>query len=192
MPGPPQHLHFTLTIMNSPSPASPPGLPSAGRLRLSDLYFEEILTAVALVFVVASVTWGVVTRYVSHTPSIWTGEVASIAFAWTVFLGSAAGFRRAEHIIIDVLLNALPPRLATILSQLSRVIVLLVLIAMTVISTRFAITTYDALTTVLRLPQSVVYAGAATGFALMTLRHLQFMIFGLPRNAHQPGEGAAS
>jgi len=177
--------------MNNPSPARlAPAPRSAGRLRLSDLYFEEILTAAALVLVVASVTWGVVTRYISHTPSIWTGEVASIAFAWTVFLGSAAGFRRSEHIIIDVLLNALPRPLAAALSLLARTIVLLVLASMTVISTRFAVSTYDAYTTVLRLPQSVVYAGAATGFALMTFRHLQSMILGSSGKAPAPGEGA--
>ncbi|CAM5217426.1 hypothetical protein CDEF62S_04089 [Castellaniella defragrans] len=56
-------------------------------VRFRDLYFEEYVAAFALLIVVAAVSWGVMTRYVSHTPSIWTGEVARIAFAWTVFCG---------------------------------------------------------------------------------------------------------
>lgn len=147
--------------------------PEPVRTGFRDLYFEEYVAAFALAVVVGAVSWGVVTRYVSHTPSIWTGEVARIAFAWTVFIGSAAGFRRSEHIVIDVLLPLIPDSMAQWVRRLSDVIVLVVLAVMTLLSVRFTVSTYDALTTVLRLPQSVIYAASAFGFALMTFRHVQ-------------------
>lgn len=153
--------------------AAPPEI--APKTRFCDLYFEEYAAAIALLFVVASVSWGVITRYVSHTPAIWTGETARIAFAWAVFLGSAAGFKRREHIVIDVFLPLLPPFLARMVLRAADLIVLVVLVVITVLSVRFTISTYQAMTTVLRLPQSVIYGAAAVGFALMTLRHIQAM-----------------
>ncbi len=148
---------------------------TSARTRFSDLYFEEYAAAIALLFVVGSVSWGVLTRYVSHTPAIWTGETARIAFAWTVFLGSAAGFKRREHIVIDVFLPLLPSALGKAVLRVADLIVLVVLVVITVLSVRFTISTYAALTTVLRLPQSVIYGAAAVGFALMTWRHIQAM-----------------
>jgi len=168
--------------MNNELAASPLEQPkvaqSLTRIQFSDLYAEEGIAAAALAVVVVSVTWGVVTRYLSHTPSAWTSELASIAFAWVVFLGSAAAFRRGGHIVIDALLPLLPPVASKAVGLLANLIVLLVLIVMTVLSVRFTISTFDVPTTVLRLPQSVTYAAAALGFALMVLRHIQFMASG--------------
>jgi|GEM_PF-2406531 len=175
--------------MNNELAASPLEQPkvtrSSTKIQFSDLYAEEGIAAAALAVVVASVTWGVVTRYVSHTPSAWTSELASIAFAWVVFLGSAAAFRRGGHIVIDALLPVLPLAASKAVGILANLVVLLVLIVMTVLSVRFTISTFDVPTTVLRVPQSVTYAGAAFGFAMMTLRHIQFVASGQPLDGGQ-------
>ena len=54
--------------------------------------FEELVAAAAVVVIIASVGWGVITRYVTAQPATWAGEIATLGFAWVVFFGAAAFF----------------------------------------------------------------------------------------------------
>jgi TRAP-type C4-dicarboxylate transport system permease small subunit len=140
--------------------------------RFKDLMIEEILATIALAIVVGSVSWGVLTRYVLTTPANWSGELASIGFAWAVFLGSAAAFRRSSHIVIDTFLFIFPPAMARGMQIASALVTLVVLVVMTGLAARFTLSTLHVPTTVLRLPQATIYAAAAVGFGLMALRHV--------------------
>lgn len=75
---------------------------------------ERILDAVllvALVVMVASITYQVFGRYVlNHSPS-WTEEVARFLMAWITMLGSAAVIRSEGHIAVTVVAESLPPSL---------------------------------------------------------------------------------
>lgn len=142
------------------------------QLRFSDLLLEEMLAGIALVIVVSGVAWGVITRYITSAPAAWSGELATIAFAWLVFLGSAAVFRRSGHIMIDSLLRMLPVKLSRAVQVIAAVVVLITLISLTALASSFTLETMDVPTTILRLPQAVVYASAALGFFLMAVRHV--------------------
>ena len=72
---------------------------------------EEIIAGVSLVVVVGSVVWGLITRYICPQPAAWSYEVATIAFAYVVFFGAAAGVRYRLHSDIDVLVVMFPERL---------------------------------------------------------------------------------
>ena len=78
-------------------PARPLGRLELGRLDI----VEEVIAGAALLVVVLAVCWGVLTRYVTAQPAAWSGEVAGMGFAWLVFLGAAAGFKRGLHVSID-------------------------------------------------------------------------------------------
>jgi len=135
------------------------------------LICEDVIAGLALAVIVASVAWGVITRYLLAQPASWTVETAAIAFAWLVFVGAAAAFKRNEHIAIDLVVNLLPGKLQRWARGIADGVVLAILLAVAYLATRFSIATLDAPTTILRLPQSVIYAGAAAGFLLMSLRH---------------------
>ena len=137
----------------------------------SDLTFEEVLAAVAIVIIVASITWGVATRYVTATPAAWTTEVAAIAFSWAVFVGAAAAFKRGEHITFDMHVSDWSVWARQSVQLISDAVVFATLLVVAVLSTNFTISTWDVPSTVLRLPQGLIYGGAAVGFSLMTLRH---------------------
>jgi len=143
-------------------------------IRFRELTLEEILATLALIVVVGSVSWGGLTRYVMPHPANWTSEMSSIGFAWAVFLGSAAAFRRGGHIMIDTILMILPSGAARLVQIMAALITLLVLAVISVLAIRFTLSTTDIPTTVLRLPQAVIYAAAAVGFCLMTLRHVSW------------------
>lgn len=58
---------------------------------------EESVVLTCVIIVVASVIWGVLTRYVSQRPAAWTGEVASIAFCWIGFVGATLIYSTNGH-----------------------------------------------------------------------------------------------
>jgi TRAP-type transport system small permease protein len=78
-------------------------------IRLSLRYPDEAVAILALVVTVLSVTWGVITRYITAQPAVWASEVATIAFAWLTFFGASACFRHNAHPSIDMLVVRFPP-----------------------------------------------------------------------------------
>lgn len=133
--------------------------------------FEECLAGAALVIVVLAVCWGVVTRYITAQPAAWAGEVAAIAFAWTVFVGSSAALKRGMHVNIDMLLIFLPPPARRVVVLASDAIVLAFLVIGLGLAVEFAIDSWDNPTSVLRLPLSTVYAAVMVGFACLLWRY---------------------
>ena len=39
---------------------------------------------IAFVVLLAAISWGVLSRYVTHTPATWVAEVAGISFSWLI------------------------------------------------------------------------------------------------------------
>lgn len=139
-------------------------------------HLEEIVACAALVIVVLSVCWGVVTRYITEQPANWAGEVAAIAFAWVIFVGAAAGAKRRMHVSIDMLVVMLPPALGRPLQWAIDAFVIGFCLYVSWLGAIFTVENWDSPTAVLRVPMSWVYASVATGFLLMAIRFLQASI----------------
>jgi len=60
----------------------------------------------------------VIFRYLLEAPLPWSEELARYCFVWIVFLGGAIGFFRGVHLGVDLLVNALPQRLRSVLDLL--------------------------------------------------------------------------
>src|SRR5690348_16903016 len=90
--------------------------------------FEEIIAGAALIVVVLSVCWGVVTRYITEQPAAWAGEIAAMAFAWLVFIGASVALKRAMHVNIDMVVLALPPAAQRVVMALADLVVVVFLI----------------------------------------------------------------
>ncbi|MEO8836727.1 MAG: TRAP transporter small permease [Caldimonas sp.] len=134
-------------------------------------YVEETIAGAALVVVVLSTCWGVVTRYVTEQPATWSGEVATIAFAWLVFVGAAAGFKYGMHVTIDMAVRLLPPALRRVVMAAADLLVLAFLAVLFVLSVQFAINAWGDPTSVLRMPRSVTYGSVVVGSLSMLLRY---------------------
>ena len=48
---------------------------------------------------------GVISRYVFHSPIIWSDELASLLFLWLAMLGSVVAFRNASHMRMTALVS---------------------------------------------------------------------------------------
>ena len=150
------------------------GLPQPTWQRVGD-QFEEIVACLALAVVVLSVSWGVITRYITAQPAAWASEVATLAFAWLVFFGAAACVKYKLHPSIDMLVARLPAPLQVGVRWINHALVLGFCAFMAWFGTRFAIDAWSNPSPVLRLPLTWLYGPVAFCFALMALRYLQVM-----------------
>jgi TRAP-type C4-dicarboxylate transport system permease small subunit len=136
-------------------------------------YFEEVVSGLALVVVIAATCWGVISRYVTAQPAAWAAEVATIAFAWVVFVGAAAGFKYGMHVSIDMLVAKLPAGLRRVLMGACDLLVLAFLALLIALAFEFSVDSWEDPTSVLRLPRTVVYASMLVGAMCMLLRYGQ-------------------
>lgn len=137
---------------------------------------EEIVAGAALVIVVLAVCWGVITRYVTAQPATWAGEVAAFAFAWCVFVGSAAVVKRGGHVSVDMLVMAFPQHLRAAVNFLAQLAGLAFCATAAWLAFDFALSNADNPSAVLRMPLTILYLAPAVGFLLMALRTIQAIV----------------
>ena len=137
--------------------------------------FEEIIACTAVAVIVLSVSWGVVTRYITAQPAAWASEVATLGFAWAVFFGAAACIKYRLHPAIDVLTHRLPRVGQTLVRWFNHALLLAFYGFMTWFGIRFSVDTWDSPSPVLRMPQTFLYGPVAASSALMMVRTVQII-----------------
>ncbi|CAH1662426.1 TRAP-type C4-dicarboxylate transport system permease small subunit [Hyphomicrobiales bacterium] len=152
------------------------GAPAEGWQRVLMWPLEEIIAGVSMVIVVGSVMWGVITRYIFPQPAAWSYEVATIAFAYVVFFGAAAGVRYRLHSDIDVLVATFPQRWQHIVALFNFWLLAAFFTALTIFFAIHAVDAQKSLTIALNLPRSIIYAPLALASAMMLLRHVQLWL----------------
>jgi TRAP-type C4-dicarboxylate transport system permease small subunit len=137
---------------------------------------QEFFSGVALTIVIASVCYGVVSRYILHQPATWANELATVMFTWVVFLGASAAFKHKMHIGIDLLVKSVPRKLRIVLVVTANVILLVFLGYVTISGVSFSIVSYKQPTSVLRIPKTFVFLAVPVGFGLMFFHHIMDLI----------------
>ncbi|MBS7699444.1 MULTISPECIES: TRAP transporter small permease [unclassified Chelatococcus] len=152
------------------------GAPVVGWQRVLMWPLEEIVAGVSMVIVVGSVVWGVITRYIFPQPAAWSYEVATIAFAYVVFFGAAAGVRYRLHSDIDVLVVMFPERWQRVVAIFNFWLLAAFFAFLAIFFGIHAVDAQKSLTIALNLPRSVLYAPLALASAMMLLRHVQLWV----------------
>jgi len=68
---------------------------------------------VAAVFV--AILTGVARRYLFGVPLVWIDELSTVLFVWAIFWTGAFAVGLREHVSFDLVYQALPPRVASLL-----------------------------------------------------------------------------
>lgn len=142
-----------------------------GRARWLLLHWEEMLAVIALCVVVAAVSYGVITRYVTATSATWATELAGLAFTWVVFLGAAAAMRHGMHVSIDAVTRLLPASVARLIAAAMNILVLVFLAYTTYLAISIMIDAYHRPSPVLRISFTWVYLAVVLGFGSMLVTH---------------------
>jgi TRAP-type C4-dicarboxylate transport system permease small subunit len=158
-------------MLPEPAGAAPPRL-----LAIADravMAFVALLTATFFVCVLLQVF----VRYVLEQPLPWTDEVARYCFVWASFLAAAVIVGRGEHFNIDFMLEALPHRARSLLRLLGTALCIGFALILVVYGYRWSARLMFARSSVLELPQGLIYAVVPISAAYMAL-HLVLQLVG--------------
>lgn len=78
-------------------------------------YFEEFVASGLFMVTLTLVIINVISRYVFRTGISWSEEFATGCFVWTAFVGSAACYKRRQHIGVDILVNKFPVKIQNVI-----------------------------------------------------------------------------
>ena len=130
---------------------------------------DSLLSCVALVIVILSVSYGVLMRYIFGNPPVWTNELAAIAFTWLVFLGASVAFKKKMHIGIDLMVKQLSRRVQWMVGLIAHFMLLVFFGYMVIYGVIFSVESFAQPTSIMRLPNSCFYSAVPVSFALMLL-----------------------
>ncbi|AMJ61527.1 TRAP transporter small permease [Bosea sp. PAMC 26642] len=120
--------------------------------------FETEIAGLLMMAILVVLCLQIVTRYVFNSPLAWTEEVARHLFIWLVFFGASGAIANRSHVVVDVLLNALPRRARIAAAVGSHLLVLFFLGNLFYWGALSVQRMWDIPTATLELPQGLVYA----------------------------------
>ncbi|MEV8467523.1 TRAP transporter small permease [Fluviibacterium sp. DFM31] len=142
------------------------------RIRKAIDFAETLVTNTAMAVLLGAVLWGVLTRYVTARPAVWTTELSGILFTWVVFIGAMAAGRRDQHIRVTLLVDKLPGRLQRIARILADLVVLAFVGYAAWLSYVMMGKGASRMSPVMDIPFSYVYMAPLIGFSLLTVTAL--------------------
>lgn len=77
-----------------------------GKFILKNL--EEIIAAICISFTTLLVVVNVIMRYILNSGIVWTEEVATGSFVWSVFIGAIAVYKNRGHVGVDMVVKLFP------------------------------------------------------------------------------------
>jgi tripartite ATP-independent transporter DctM subunit len=132
-------------------------------------WLVEIPTAILVVVEIVILFAGVVSRYVFHSPLIWSDELASILFLWLAMLGAVVAFRRSEHMRMTALVARAKPATRAFLEAVAICAALAFLLCVAWPAYEYAYEESYITTPALQIPNVWRAAALPVGIGLMAL-----------------------
>jgi tripartite ATP-independent transporter DctM subunit len=153
-------------------------LTSLGRIEGLLGLLVEIPAALLVVAEIIILFAGVVSRYVFHSPLIWSDELASILFLWLAMFGAVVAFRRAEHMRMTAVVAKCSPSKRAFLEVVGTCAALAFLLMIAMPAYEYAYEESFITTPALQIPNSWRASALPIGIGFMVL-------FGLLRLARE-------
>ncbi len=138
--------------------------------------FEEVVSAILLGVMLASVGLGVLFRYLLQRPLSWTEEVVLMCMVWLVFLGASVATKHKEHIIIDFVVALVPRSVARVMEVIAVLVAIAVLLAMVWQGVELVQRTQFMTTTALGIPTMYMYSAVPVSAVLMIIHNLRHLL----------------
>ena len=143
--------------------------------KIIDKIIEVMCTAI-MGYMVLAVCWQVITRFVLKNPSTVTEEILRYLLVWTTMVGGAYAYGRRKHLSINMLAKKLPLRAQKLLDIfVQAVVIAFCVVVMIVGDLRLVETTFDQISSALRLPMPYVYASILVGGVLIIFYAIIFI-----------------
>ena len=106
---------------------------------------------------------------------IWSEEVATGCFVWSVFIGAVAAFKRRGHVGVDIVVNLLPAGPRQVLNTLMDLILVALNSYMAYLAAIYISKSYTKMTPVLGVSSAYISASVLIAFVLMALYSVKFV-----------------
>lgn len=162
---------------------------SRSKFILSNL--EEIVAAIFISITTILVIINIIMRYGLNSGIIWSEEVATGCFVWSVFIGAVAAFKRRGHVGVDIVVNMLPAGPRQVLSTLMDLILVALNSYMAYLAAIYISKSYTKMTPVLGISSVYISSSVLIAFVLMTLYSLKFVWQDIQGHRGKRGEAKA-
>ena len=132
----------------------------------------------SMIAMIAFLFLQVILRYLFATGLPWAEELAVTLCAWMVFLGAGLGVKEGFHVRLTVLIDQLPPRLASVVETLIQAICFGFGIALTCAGYWLSAESSGMGSATLAIPVWALYTVTSIGGAVITFFALENIIFG--------------
>ncbi len=136
---------------------------------------EDLVASAFLVVTTVLVIINIIMRYILNSGLVWSEEVATGCFVWSVFIGAVAVFKHRGHVGVDLLVKRFP----AVLQKAVRLITDLILVVlngyMAYLSVLYIQTSYTKMTPVLGVSSAYISSSVLIAF-VMTIYAVKFVI----------------
>ena len=137
--------------------------------------FELNIGSIFISITVIVVIMNVFTRYALKFTYFWAEEVAVGCFVWTIFLGTAAAYRRKGLIGVEALVVLLPKKIRKIVEFLTYILLTILNALMFYFAFQY-VSSSTKITAALEISYSYINASIVIAFGLMTIYSVMFSI----------------
>ena len=130
---------------------------------------EDLVAAFFISITTILVVINIVLRYVFNSGLVWSEEVATGCFVWSVFIGAVAVFKHRGHVGVDIIVKRMPQGMQKAIGLITDVILVALNGYMSYLSVIYISKSYTKMTPVLGISSVYISSSVLIAFVLMTL-----------------------
>lgn len=138
--------------------------------------FEDIVASIFISITTVLVIINIILRYIFNSGLVWSEEVATGCFVWSVFIGAVAVFKHRGHVGVDLIVKRLPRAMQWSIRLLTDVILVVLNGYMAYLSVLYIQTSYTKMTPVLGVSSAYISSSMLIAFVLMTAYSVKFVV----------------
>lgn len=136
---------------------------------------EDLIAAAFISVTTILVVINIILRYIFNSGLVWSEEVATGCFVWSVFIGAVAVFKHRGHVGVDIIVKKLPAGLQKAVQLITDIILVGLNGYMAYLSVLYISKSYTKMTPVLGISSVYISASVLIAFVLMTLYSIKFV-----------------
>lgn len=137
--------------------------------------FEDLVSALFISITTILVVINIVLRYIFNSGLVWSEEVATGCFVWSVFIGAVAVFKHRGHVGVDIIVKKMPETMQKVVTLITDIILVALNGYMSYLSVLYISKSYTKMTPVLGISSVYISASVLIAFVLMTLYSIKFV-----------------
>ncbi len=137
--------------------------------------FEDLVAAAFICITTVLVVINIIMRYFLNSGIVWSEEVATGCFVWSVFIGAVAVFKHRGHVGVDIIVKRLPHGLQRAVMLITDIILVALNGYMSYLSVIYISKSYTKMTPVLGISSVYISASVLIAFIMMTIYSVKFV-----------------